>query len=393
MMDHYQESITNLYFLSHVKKGTKIHLGSNNMFKITASAISSVPFGQSMFNWVKGRDSNVVFVDPLRNFTQEVIALIEQDVERMATLDNPHEVKSLFFIVSHMVKLISLAIHGFNGDDKAGLICMPTVYTGERDEITEINREFENTTWQLLSRANDLLPEKFHEEVLRMYIRRKTVGFSLESSFSDADWENLVRFDKSYGVEPVSLKRSALEYQGGLLFNRGMNTVNDGWHWWDAIEEFHGATLFLGALPIKSDERNDAKFLSECEIKAVLSLVLAFEIQEGDGFSPVSKEDWADFGVTQLHVPTQDFKTLGYDSIQRGVEFIHWNISNGRSTYVHCKAGRGRSALIVMCYLVKYHQMTAEDAYITVKSERQQVFEKTDPKWQTLVDYSVLYST
>lgn len=31
------------------------------------------------------------------------------------------------------------------------------------------------------------------------------------------------------------------------------------------------------------------------------------------------------------------------------------NASCGRTTYVHCKAGRGRSTTIVLCYLVMFY--------------------------------------
>ncbi|GKD34173.1 putative dual specificity protein phosphatase DSP8 [Tanacetum coccineum] len=33
-------------------------------------------------------------------------------------------------------------------------------------------------------------------------------------------------------------------------------------------------------------------------------------------------------------------------------KFIHRNATRGKTTYVHCKAGRGRSTTIVLCYLV-----------------------------------------
>ena len=54
----------------------------------------------------------------------------------------------------------------------------------------------------------------------------------------------------------------------------------------------------------------------------------------------------------------------------KGVEFIHWNIKNGRSVYVHCKSGKSRSFLIVVAYLIKYLDYTAENAMNFVKSNR-----------------------
>lgn len=43
-------------------------------------------------------------------------------------------------------------------------------------------------------------------------------------------------------------------------------------------------------------------------------------------------------------------------------EMIHENLSKGDSVLIHCKAGINRSPAFVMAYLVKYHDMTLEEA-------------------------------
>lgn len=40
---------------------------------------------------------------------------------------------------------------------------------------------------------------------------------------------------------------------------------------------------------------------------------------------------------------------------------------------MHCKAGRGRSTSLVLCYLVKHHRMAPAAALELVRSKRQQV--------------------
>lgn len=45
----------------------------------------------------------------------------------------------------------------------------------------------------------------------------------------------------------------------------------------------------------------------------------------------------------------------------------------GELTYVHCKAGRGRSTTLVICYLVRQMQMSPEAAYEFVRTKRPQV--------------------
>ena len=58
----------------------------------------------------------------------------------------------------------------------------------------------------------------------------------------------------------------------------------------------------------------------------------------------------------------------------------------GELTYVHCKAGRGRSTTLVLCYLIKQAGMTPEEAFAYVRSRRPQVlsnayFTAANLKW------------
>ena len=46
---------------------------------------------------------------------------------------------------------------------------------------------------------------------------------------------------------------------------------------------------------------------------------------------------------------------------------------NGGKVYVHCKAGRGRSSACVVTYLVKYHNMTVDEAFKELKKNRKQI--------------------
>jgi atypical dual specificity phosphatase len=45
----------------------------------------------------------------------------------------------------------------------------------------------------------------------------------------------------------------------------------------------------------------------------------------------------------------------------------------GELTYVHCKAGRGRSTTLVICYLIREMRMSPEKAYAFVRNKRPQV--------------------
>uniref|UniRef100_M8CCD1 Protein-tyrosine phosphatase mitochondrial 1 n=1 Tax=Aegilops tauschii TaxID=37682 RepID=M8CCD1_AEGTA len=79
-------------------------------------------------------------------------------------------------------------------------------------------------------------------------------------------------------------------------------------------------------------------------------------------------------GIDHLVIPTRDYMFApSLVDISQAVDFIHRNASRGRMTYIHCKAGRGRSTTIVLCYLVKYKNMTPTTAFEHVRSKRARV--------------------
>ncbi|KAL5544210.1 hypothetical protein UlMin_007994 [Ulmus minor] len=79
-------------------------------------------------------------------------------------------------------------------------------------------------------------------------------------------------------------------------------------------------------------------------------------------------------GIEHLVFPTRDYLFApSFVDISRAVEFVHKNACCGRTTYVHCKASRGRSTTIVLCYLVEYKNMTLAAALDYVRSRRPRV--------------------
>ena len=84
-------------------------------------------------------------------------------------------------------------------------------------------------------------------------------------------------------------------------------------------------------------------------VRAVISMNQDYELKP---FSPTF-EEWKSIGVEFLQLPTRDFvEAPSLEHIYRGVELIEKYIPSA-SVYVHCKAGRTRSATLVACYLVK----------------------------------------
>ena len=52
---------------------------------------------------------------------------------------------------------------------------------------------------------------------------------------------------------------------------------------------------------------------------------------------------------------------------------IHRELINNRGVLVHCIAGRSRSSSIVAAYLIKYNNMTTDEAIEFIKNKRSQV--------------------
>lgn len=137
-----------------------------------------------------------------------------------------------------------------------------------------------------------------------------------------------------------------------LFLNRAMCAVGV-WRRWDWIDEH----VAVGALP-------SVRFLQQLADASISALVNLCVEYGGN------KRRLAALGITQLHLPTLDYHRPSADDIARAVDFIKQQIEAGKKTYIHCKAGRGRSATIAVGYLMAARQIGAKEAFLHVKSIR-----------------------
>ncbi len=127
-------------------------------------------------------------------------------------------------------------------------------------------------------------------------------------------------------------------------------------NWWDRIDTY----VLLGALPFA----RDVPQLFDAGIRAVVNTCEEYA-------GPV--EQYKSFDMEQMWMPTIDFTHPSYQDVCRAVEFIDKNVMAEKSVYIHCKAGRGRSATVAICWLMKDKQINASDAQRWLTEKRPHV--------------------
>lgn len=134
-------------------------------------------------------------------------------------------------------------------------------------------------------------------------------------------------------------------YWPTLGYNYLLGRVFKVRNWWDLVDK----QVILGARPF----RRDAQRLRDAGVTGVVNMCEEY-------FGPM--REYERLGIEQLHLPTIDFNHPLEEHVQAGAAFIEKHVANGGTVYVHCKAGRARSATIVLWWLVRYRHMTPADA-------------------------------
>ncbi|KAK5935755.1 phosphatidylglycerophosphatase and protein-tyrosine phosphatase 1 [Pseudochaenichthys georgianus] len=130
--------------------------------------------------------------------------------------------------------------------------------------------------------------------------------------------------------------------------------------WFDRVDE----TVVLGALPFRSITTQ----LVETEnVRGVITMNEEYETK----YFCNSAEEWQSAGVEQLRLSTVDLTGVpSLENLCQGVEFTLKHREQGSSVYVHCKAGRSRSATMAAAYLIRLHCCTPEEACQKLASVR-----------------------
>lgn len=159
--------------------------------------------------------------------------------------------------------------------------------------------------------------------------------------------------------------------------------------------------LILGGIPIATNVfghgNHGEKLINQCKqagrpLSVVVSAIEPWELAgKGIGIKPVTHDYWKQHGVTPRLIEMQDFTgNASLADIKAEADAIHEARQNGGTAYVHCKAGRGRSYLVVFCYLMLHEHMDANEALKVIYNNRSQVSPSVR-QFKTIEDFREQY--
>uniref|UniRef100_A0A182W4F4 Phosphatidylglycerophosphatase and protein-tyrosine phosphatase 1 n=1 Tax=Anopheles minimus TaxID=112268 RepID=A0A182W4F4_9DIPT len=160
-------------------------------------------------------------------------------------------------------------------------------------------------------------------------------------------------------------------------------------NWYDRIDE----NVILGALPFRTMAQ---EMVRKENIKAVVSMNEDYELW---AFSN-NKARWAKLGVEFLQLETTDiFESPCQEKLWKGVQFMNRFLPANEkmvqlpgaegpaaetgTIYVHCKAGRTRSATLVGCYLIMKNGWSPEQAVEHMRDCRPHILLRSK-QWEAL---------
>lgn len=363
-------------FFKRLPPKTDIHYSTNRReFVVTGGLMSFFPGAQSTANIYKGHSGQKLAHD-LNQLTCDLHKKIN---ERMVDVYN-NSIEADDFLKE--VKALRKTFQEAANQPEGGL----TGLTAFQDDNTKLKiNDFIRRTNKVIKSTEDLLAAQKKSEEAVLSKDKEVLMKSISEMDAIHTLGGLLPNDMLNSIavlnqedrdgNQVTYAKSAL-YKVSLTYNAIMNVATNGWDWWNQISiPDSNEKIFLGALPIsRTFASNDLISLTqEHNVGAVLSVVEHFEMNSpGSVLTPITANQWRHSGVQHKQLPSEDFKTMSLDAIEEGVEFIRKSVNQGLSVYIHCKAGRGRSALVLTCYLIKYHGFSAEDAIKHIQKDRPQ---------------------
>lgn len=124
--------------------------------------------------------------------------------------------------------------------------------------------------------------------------------------------------------------------------------------WFDEITP----NLWLGGAP---HYPRDYDTLLEAGINAVVNI----RAERHDDFALYERH-----GIDYLQLKVYDILIPPPKILDEGVAFIHKHVEKDKTVLVHCAKGRGRSVTLLAAYLMRYNDMTFDEADALLREKR-----------------------
>lgn len=141
-----------------------------------------------------------------------------------------------------------------------------------------------------------------------------------------------------------------------LAWNLVLARIFRARHWWDRIDPH----VIVGAYPFAGD----VAAMHEAGVRAVVNTCEEYA-------GPVA--EYEKYGIEQLRIPTTDFTHPRLEDVAQAVEFVEQHVQAGETVYIHCKAGRARSATVALCWLMKYRGLSMDQGQAKLLESRPHV--------------------
>ncbi|NIT12929.1 MAG: phosphatase, partial [Candidatus Dadabacteria bacterium] len=136
-------------------------------------------------------------------------------------------------------------------------------------------------------------------------------------------------------LENIKALYAYLLFYPTLLWTVFLGRILRTRNWWDEIDD----CVILGAIPFSSDVHR----LRDTGVRCIINLCAE---------SPGPVALYKKYDIDYHYLPVIDFTCPDVQTIANGVSIIQKYRDKDEKVYIHCKAGRGRSATILFCWLV-----------------------------------------
>lgn len=335
------EKVTNctsqLYNIRHLQANTYVHksIQSSNFINTANGYL----FFQTAANYWKGHSIDKLAED-INSVATDFFNIVEECYDSRQAL-----FPALDFLLSHAKKSL--------GNQDAGLLAVEATYKGT-DVVVNAIDGLKNKIYLL---EDSLLNCKNELDLSHDF---KIVEYLLESQT-----QKLV-------PEQIGITQYALDYTFSFYYSF-CRCLTGQWNWQDKIGDFGKGSIHIGLLPFRSPIYDSLEFMKNNGINVVVCVTKSFENNSGTFQIPLKPLDYQQNDIDLLQMPADDFLTLPDDDLITIAFYMRGKLQEGKKLYVHCKAGRGRSAQAVIAYLVIFEGMTVQQALLFVQTQRPQV--------------------